>query len=181
MQVTRVIAGTGGTPGSLAALRYAEGLARAHDAILVPLLAWEPPCGDRANMVQPMGYLRREWREMAWERMRGALLAVWGEEPPDHWVQPRVEDGPAGWVLVNVARNPGDVLVIGAGRRRRPPRLAGRRVSRYCAAHALCPLILVPRPTLTRDAGLRRLTWQLTHRTVTAEQVLGDHGQAAAA
>jgi hypothetical protein len=29
----------------------------------------------------------------------------------------RAERGPAGWVLVNLASRPGDVLVVGAGRR----------------------------------------------------------------
>jgi hypothetical protein len=32
-----------GSPGSVHALRYAADLAR-HDAILVPLLTWVPPC-----------------------------------------------------------------------------------------------------------------------------------------
>jgi hypothetical protein len=42
-----VIAGTGGSPGSLAALRYAEVLARAHEEALIPVLAWTPPVAER--------------------------------------------------------------------------------------------------------------------------------------
>jgi hypothetical protein len=39
--VDRLVVGTGGSPRSLRALRYGEGLARAHDAVLVPVIAWE--------------------------------------------------------------------------------------------------------------------------------------------
>ncbi|MGH3305541.1 MAG: universal stress protein [Streptosporangiaceae bacterium] len=177
--VTRVIAGTSGSPGSLAALRYAESLARAHEATLVPVLAWIPPGGDHPGMSS--GYLRHEWRDMAWQRMRHALLAVWGEEPADTRVRPQVEQGPAGWVLVSVARQAGDLLVLGAGRRGLLHRIVGRRVSRYCAVRACCPVILVPPPELSRETGLRRIAWQLAHRTVTAEQILGDKDQTAAA
>jgi Universal stress protein family len=110
VDVRRVIAGTSGSPGSLAALRYAEWLASSHDAILVPLLAWEPPCSDGGGTLQPTGYLHREWHDMAWQRMRRSLLAVWGKEPDGLRVRPKVEQGPAGCVLVEVARHPGDVL-----------------------------------------------------------------------
>ncbi len=181
MRITRVIAGTSGSPGSLAALRYADWLARAHGAVLVPVLAWRPPGGDHGGLLQPWGYLRAEWREAARQRMCEALETVWGEQPDDLMVRPQVEEGPAGWVLVSVARQPGDVLVIGAGRRGALHRMTGRRVSRYCAARALCPVTLVPPPSLTRDAGLRRLAWQLTHHTVTAEQILRDRDQPTAA
>ncbi|HKD87836.1 MAG TPA: hypothetical protein VKB62_04840 [Streptosporangiaceae bacterium] len=51
--VARVVAGVSGSPGSLAALRYAEYLAVAHDAVMAPVLAWEPPGGDRAACAQP--------------------------------------------------------------------------------------------------------------------------------
>jgi len=38
--VGRVLVGTSGSPGSLHALRYGEGLARALDAVLIPVIAW---------------------------------------------------------------------------------------------------------------------------------------------
>ena len=41
--VGRVVVGTSGSPGSLRALRYAEVVARAHDAVLMPAIAWLPP------------------------------------------------------------------------------------------------------------------------------------------
>ncbi len=40
--IRRVIVGASGSPASLRALRYAEELARANDALLIPVLAWIP-------------------------------------------------------------------------------------------------------------------------------------------
>jgi hypothetical protein len=57
--VDRLIVGTSGSPGSLQALRYAEGLAWAHAAVLIPVIAWEPPGGERAERVQPSGPCER--------------------------------------------------------------------------------------------------------------------------
>jgi DNA-binding MarR family transcriptional regulator/nucleotide-binding universal stress UspA family protein len=177
--LTRVIAGTSGSPGSLAALRYAECLARALDVILVPVLAWELPGSDGAGTLQPLGDLGPECHETACRRMREALLAVWGEDPHDPLVRPWVQLGPPGPVLVSLACRPGDVLVVGAGRRDPLRRIARPPVSRYCVAHARCPVVLVPPPELRRQGGLRRLTWQLTRRSVTPEQIIGDRGPAA--
>jgi hypothetical protein len=49
--VGRVIVGASGSPGSLRALRYGEVLARAPQAPLVPVIAWEPPGGARGRPV----------------------------------------------------------------------------------------------------------------------------------
>jgi hypothetical protein len=49
--VRRVIAGASGSPAGLQALRQAADLARHHDAVLVPLLAWVPP--DSARLPWP--------------------------------------------------------------------------------------------------------------------------------
>jgi len=178
--VRRVIVGTSGSPGSLRALRYAEVLARAHDATLVPVLAWEPPGGDRADLTQPSGYLRQVWRDAACQRLRDALIAVWGEVPDDPPVQPHVERGPAGWVLVTIACRAGDLLVMGAGRRGALARMVSCKVSRYCLAHAQCPVLAVPPPALAREIGHGRLIRAFWHRTLTPDRVLRDKGSAAA-
>lgn len=169
-----MVVGTSGSPGSLAALRYAEFLARSHDAMLVPVLAWEPPGGDRAVQVKPAAGLVQVWREMACQRLRDALAAAWGEPVCNPMVEPHVERGPAGWVLVNVAVQPGDVLVVGAGRRGVLRRAARCRVSRYCAARARCPVVLVPPPDLAAEISRARIAWRLWHRTLTPAQVLAD-------
>ena len=172
--IDRLIVGASGSPGSLHALRYAEGLARAHRAVLIPVLAWEQPGGDHGVRVQPSDALCQEWRLLACQRLRDALIAVWGETPDDPMVQPQVERGPAGWVLVNLACRPGDVLIVGAGRRSRLARMAFAKVSRYCLAHAQCPVLAIPPPALACDLRHARLAWVFWHRPLTAEQVLRD-------
>jgi hypothetical protein len=51
--------------GQPAGVRYAEGLARAYDATLIPVLAWVPPGGDLADRRAPCGYLRAIWADDA--------------------------------------------------------------------------------------------------------------------
>jgi nucleotide-binding universal stress UspA family protein len=170
--VGRLIVGASGSPGSLHALRYADSMARAHDVILIPVLAWDTPGGDYGVRARPSGELRREWHVLACRRLREALIAVWGEVPDDPLVEPHVEHGPAGWVLVNLACRPGDVLIVGAGRRGALTRMAFSKVSRYCLAHAQCPVLAIPPPALARELRHSHLTWRLRHRPLTAEQIL---------
>jgi nucleotide-binding universal stress UspA family protein len=178
--VGRVLVGTSGSPGSLHALRYGEGLARAHDAALIPVIAWEVPGGDRAYRAGSSRELGKACRDLACQRLRDALMAVWGEVPGDPWLQPHVEHGPAGWVLVNLASRPDDVLVVGAGRRGTLGRLAFSKVSRYCLARAQCPIIAIPPPALACELGHGRLAWAFWRRSLTPEQVLRDHDRPAA-
>ncbi len=93
--VDRVIVGASGSPGSLRALRYAEGLARGHHAALLPVIAWAPPGGDRGRC-QPAGYLRQVSQDQACQRLRDALISVWGKLPDDPRAEPHVERGAAG-------------------------------------------------------------------------------------
>ena len=175
-----MLVGTSGSPGSLQALRYGEGLARALDAVLVPVLAWEMPGGEHADRVQPSPHLRQACRDLACERLREALIAVWGEVPDGPMVEPHVERGPAGRVLVNLASRPDDVLVVGAGRRGALGRLAFSRVSRYCLARARCPVMAIPPPALACELGHSRLAWVFWRRSLTPERVLRDQDRPAA-
>jgi nucleotide-binding universal stress UspA family protein len=177
--VDRIVVGASGSPGRLRALRYAEVLARAHCAPLIPVIAWSPPGGDRGVSAVP-GELRRVWQEMACQRLRDALVGVWGDVPDDRAVQPQVERGAAGWVLVSVACRPGDVLVLGAGHHGVLVRLVACRVCRYCLAHARCPVLIVPPDALAPEISHGRLARALWRRTLTPERVLRDqHGPAA--
>jgi hypothetical protein len=67
-------------------------------------------------------------------------------------------------VLTGVARQDGDVLVIGAGRRGRLRRMGGCRISRYCLAHAHCPVLAIPPPDLAQHAGYGLRGWAVRHR-----------------
>ena len=177
--VGRVIVGASGSPGSLRALRYAEVLACALEALLIPVIAWSPPEGDRA--VRPStGDLRQVWQDIACQRLREALIAVWGVVPDDPMVQPQVERGAAGWVLVSVACRPDDLLVLGAGHHGAWVRLVSCSVSRYCLAHANCPVLIVPPDALARAMGHGRLAWALRHRALTPARVVQDQHRPAA-
>jgi nucleotide-binding universal stress UspA family protein len=107
-------------------------------------------------------------------RLRDALVAVWGEVPDDPMLQPHVERGPAGWVLVSIARRPGDLLIVGAGRRGVLARMVRARVVRYCLARAQCPVLAVPPSALAREIGHGRLAWVYRRRQLTTEQILRD-------
>jgi nucleotide-binding universal stress UspA family protein len=169
--VRRVIAGVSGSPGSLQAVRYAAGLAQAHDATLVPVLAWMPPGGDFADRSHPSLYLRQIWRDAAWHRLWHALELSLGSIPDEVRFAARVLRGDAGAVLVDVASHDGDVLVLGAGRRGAVGRLMACRVSRYCLAHARCPVVAVPPSDLARlGQGLRG--WALRHRRLSQEEAV---------
>jgi nucleotide-binding universal stress UspA family protein len=161
--VQRVVTGVSGSAGSLQALRYAAAIARSHDATLVPVLAWNPPGGEIADRRYPCPQLREAWVHAARNRLWQAVELSIGAAPADIEFAPRVERGEAGEVLTRVANQDGDVLVIGAGRAGAVHRLLACRVSRYCLAHAVCPVIAVPPSPLAAHAhGVR--AWVVRHR-----------------
>ena len=174
----RVVVGASGSPGSLRALRYARDLARAHDVTLIPVLAWVPPGGDLADRRSPCGYLRRVWADDAHKRLHEALTAAWGHIPTDPPVQPMAERGEPGPILVTIA-DPSDLLVVGAGHRGALAQVIYGRVSRYCLAHARCPVLAVPPPALAQEISHGLARWMFWHQPLTPERVLQDHGKAA--
>jgi len=176
----RVIVGASGSPGNLCALRYAEYLARATGATLIPVHAWIPPGGDVADRRCPSFYLRRVWTEDARQRLREALQAAWGQPPADLTIEPVVERGEPGAVLTSIASQEGDVLVIGAGRRGTLARVFSGRVSRYCLAHGHAPIVAIPPPTLASHLRHSPLHWMFWHRPLTPDRVLHDRGKTAA-
>ncbi|HUZ56185.1 MAG TPA: universal stress protein [Streptosporangiaceae bacterium] len=83
-------------------------------------------------------------------------------------MQPVVQRGEAGRVLLQIASRPEDLLVVGAGRRGALVRMArSGKVSRYCLARARCPVLAVPPPGLAQEAGHWRLAWKFWNRTLT--------------
>jgi nucleotide-binding universal stress UspA family protein len=155
--VRRVVVGVHGTLGSLQALRFAADEARQRNVPLVPVTAWAPPGGDLAERRTPSPYLRKIWRDAAWERLWTAFESGLGGVPEDIEVTPAVVRGDAGAVLVDVASSPEDLLVIGTGRRTWPGRVFHRSVGRYCLANAQCPVLAVPPSSLMNEMshGLR--------------------------
>jgi len=177
--IRRAVVGASGSPGSLRALRYAQELARAHNATLIPVLAWVPPGGDLADRRSPCGYLRRDGAEDAHQGLRDALTAPWGGIPADPPIQPLGERREAGWVLVSIA-SPGDLLVVGQGTAGRWP---GWSAARSAATPWPTPGArswLSPRPALPQEMSHGLLGWGLWHRPLTPDQIRQDRGKAAA-
>ena len=177
--VRRVIVGASGSPGSLRALRYAEDLARHGNATLTPVLAWVPPGGEAAAR-QPCPALVRIWQEAAWERLWSALEGAWGRIPEDLSVEPLVRRGQPGPVLVAVACHPGDLLIVGAGRRGTTGRPWRGRVGRYCLSHALCPVLAVPPAILAQQVGRGLHGWSFRRRELSVDRFLGNGGSVTA-
>jgi nucleotide-binding universal stress UspA family protein len=161
--VRRVIAGVSGSAGSLQALRYATELARDHDALLVPVLAWTPPGGDLADRRYPSPQLRKIWVQSARHRLQQAVDLAIGGTPDGIGFAPEVVRGETGQVLTSMATEPGDVLVIGAGRQGVVRRMLACGVARYCLGHSPCPVVAVPPPELAAELhGLHG--WALRRR-----------------
>jgi nucleotide-binding universal stress UspA family protein len=176
--VRRVIVGASGSPGSLRALRHAEDLARHNNATLTAVLAWVPPGGELAAR-QPCPALVRLWEDAAWQRLWAALDAAWGRIPAGLSVQPIVQRGQPGQVLVALACRLDDLLIVGAGRRGMLAWPGRGRVSRYCVAHAQCPVLAVPPATLAQEGrGLHG--WALRRRGMDVEQILRGGGSVTA-
>jgi nucleotide-binding universal stress UspA family protein len=165
--VRRIIVGVHGSLGSLQALRYAAAEARERGAALVPVIAWTPPGGDAAERSRPSPYLRQVWREDARKRLWAAFEAGLGGLPADLLVEPHVERGESGEVLVLLADRPGDLIVIGTGRRGLLTRALRRSAGRYCLAHATCPVLAVPPTTLMDEVGGGLRGWRLRRRANT--------------
>ena len=164
--VRRIVVGVHGSLGSLQALRYATEEARARKVPLVPVIAWVPPGGEMAERRTPSPYLRRVWEDAATKRLVTAFEAGLGGVPDDVEIDPCVERGETGPVLVDIADRPDDLLIIGTGRRSLVGRALRKSVGRYCLAHAKCPVLAVPPSALMDEMrhGLR--TWSLRGRRV---------------
>ena len=169
--VDRLVVGASGSPASLLALRQARDLARCHQVPIVVVLAWTPPGGEDADRRYPSPALRRCWeRHFTGELSRAAELA-WGGLPADLDVTLLLLRGRPGPALVEVADQRGDMLIVGIGRRSGIFGLRQAKVSRYCLAHARCPVLVVPQAATARQLGLRPGTWMHRHLRLTLDQV----------
>jgi len=172
----RIVVGASGTPGSIRAMRYAAELAARSDATLVVVHAWTPPGGDIADRRSPSPILREVWQRAAWQRIRNYVDNAWGGMPSDVQTSLVVARGLGGEVLTDLASGDDDLLIVGAGRRGPLARLGHGRVTRYCMAHANCPVLAVPPPTLAGHS----LRGVFRHHGLSAEQVAMELDQRAA-
>ena len=150
----RVIAGVSGSLRSLGALRAAVAEARSAGAALLAVLAWAPAGGEIAYKRAPCPLLLRLWEQEARERIRDAFDEAFGGIPSGVAVRLMVVRAPPGPALVELADQPDDLLVVGYGGRSRLGCAVHGSVTRYCMAHAHCPVLAVPPPELIREQGV---------------------------
>jgi nucleotide-binding universal stress UspA family protein len=173
----RVIVGVTGSIGNLQALRTAAAEARRREAALVAVHAWVPPGGELAERRFSVPELRQVWQDAAWRRLCDAFDAALGGLPSDLPMELVVMRGDAGRILVLASRED-DLLVVGAGRRGVLVRLLRRRVGRYCLAHAVCPVLVVPPSELAQEMEHRLHAWIVRHRSLLPgkDELSGHHG-----
>ncbi|WP_319321637.1 universal stress protein [Streptomyces sp. TX20-6-3] len=108
--------GTNGSLGSLAALHEAATQARARDAKLVVVRAWQPPGGGPGGRASCGPSVLADCRAAAAALLHETLEALVACQPG---VTPagRLVRGTPGVALVDAVRDPGDLLVVGTGSR----------------------------------------------------------------
>jgi nucleotide-binding universal stress UspA family protein len=156
----RVIAGVSGSLRSLGALRAGVAEAQSARAPLLAVLAWAPAGGEIAYRRGPCPLLLRLWEQEACERLRDAFDQAFGGLPEGVAVRQLVVRAPPGPALVELADRRDDLLVVGYGGRSRLGYVVHGAVTRYCMAHARCPVLTAPPPELIRELRPRRHHWR---------------------
>ncbi|MET9877594.1 universal stress protein [Actinacidiphila glaucinigra] len=156
----RVVVGVSGSLNSLVALQRAGAEARLSGRRLLAVLVWTRT--EAGSPPRNPGPVPQTARSAATRLLTAVLNDVFAATVGDLHVDGLAISGrSAGETLVRIAQREGDLLVVGAGRRRRrgPWRSP---VARYCLAHASCPVLTVPPSPLqldleamTRRRGLR--------------------------
>jgi nucleotide-binding universal stress UspA family protein len=177
--IGRLIVGVSGSPGSLGALRFALELAHRTDVPVIAALAWVPPGGDLADRRFPSPDLRQVWADAAGRRLAEAVTRACGDAPQRLDFRRVVIRGEPGPSLVEIADSSRDLLVIGTGQHGVLSRIWHGRVSRYCLAHAVCPVLAIPHPGTYRELGLGAGFWASRRRDLSPDRALRRWGAAA--
>ncbi|WP_326586584.1 universal stress protein [Streptomyces sp. NBC_01294] len=167
----RVVVGVTGTLGSPAALHRAAAEARARDAELRVVLAWQSPGGELGSRNGLSPSALAECRTAAVERLREILDTAFRAAKPGAALTGLTVRGTPGAALVDTARGMEDLLVVGTGSRtplRRPcgPRWPATAWRAPPAPYSSC------RPRPCRTSSTRRTdataTWfrQISSRGV---------------
>lgn len=152
-----VVVGVDGTPEGDAALAFAlDEASRSGDAVEV-VTVWHPVVPALAYPVVPVGATepdREELRRSAAALQREALERA--SVPPGVEVSTQVVEGTPGPVLVHAART-ARVLVVGSRALGSLRAALLGSVSRYCAHHAACPVVVVPAVQPSHEHGAHSL------------------------
>lgn len=147
----RIVVGVDGSPGSLAALRWALREASARNLLLHAVTAWEFPTvstfGDMATIddFHPV---------VAAEEILVSALADAGVEADGEKVTTAPLEGHPAEVLMQVASGAALLVVGSRGYGRMFGALLGS-VSHYVAAHAACPVVVI-KPVTSRPGHRSR-------------------------
>ena len=153
--VGRVVVGVTNTLAGYQALRFAVDQARQRGLTLIAVRSFEYTHTESW-----------EWRvamaKQAHAEMDEAFSEALGDWPADLAIEVVVEPGPPGRLLTTTADRPEDLLVIGGSSRRaglhwRPTTLT------LCSRLAVCPLTVVPEPTLARAGSMHQLGRGVAH------------------
>lgn len=158
----RVIVGVDDSLSGLQALREATALARRHGMDLVALRACRPPAvgadfscwpaiASEATPPDLCEQLARCFVDHAFREAMGAM-------PRDVPVGILVSYQPAHRALAAAVHQDEDLLVVGTSRPH-PWWPLRRSVGRYCAAHARCPVLIVPPHQAARELTLAWRPW----------------------
>ncbi|SEL88695.1 universal stress protein [Streptacidiphilus jiangxiensis] len=143
-----VVVGVSGSRGSLEALRVATREARTSQRPLVVVLAWSSPGGEFAQRRASAPSLIKLCEREAKARLARCFDEAMGGPPTDPVPLPFVVRGRPGPVLLEVADDCEDLLVVGAGERSWPGRLVHGATARFCLGRARCAILAVPPPPL---------------------------------
>lgn len=143
-------------------------MARLRAAELHAVLAWQAPGGDLGGRSSCGVGALASCRSAAVQRLREVLDTAFGADRPGVTitgvtVTGLTVRGTPGAALVDAARDPDDLLVVGTGSRGPVHRLVRPSIARYVLARAACPVLVVPPSPLRAayDAAHRRNSWRL--------------------
>lgn len=148
----RVIVGVDASFAGLRALRLAVAEARRREVVLHAVRVWSCDSSWSGGTVGCDGEVDQQARAEA----VAAFAAAMGGVPGDVRVVITPAAGRPWSTLVDYAHRDNDLLFVGTSKRRWWRRLFRPSTARYCAAHAGCPVVVVPADSFVRDAAGRR-------------------------
>jgi nucleotide-binding universal stress UspA family protein len=159
----RVIVGVDDTSSGQAALRWAVRRAASDDAQLVAVRAWAlglPRHGgrrhrhpDRSPVV--ITFAGDSQREAAIALVRRTFRRAVGITPAKIAATIEILEGDPAIVLTQIAARDGDLLVLGDEHGSSMKRIVHGSVSRYCATHSKCPVVIISPADAEHDGPAR--------------------------
>jgi nucleotide-binding universal stress UspA family protein len=165
---SRVIVGLDGSLSCMGALRWAIAEARQAGTALHAVTIVSQPHRYDVNLPDP-GHDNAALGA-GQDLLRATFDAAVGGLPPGLEIVLTARIGEPAITLTAFADQPGDLLIVGTRQRHGIRRCWHRSISRYCLAHATCPVLTVPLPPFARSLQHAHLTRgvdnveQLLHR-----------------